>query len=230
MKDQTMAAIRNYRDLAARMQGELEKIDTGLRDDVKKEREQAIREKYQEHLGANLDKIKAGREHSTQARLKMADPFAALMRKAFHAEDKPGLAAVCDGLDLMGPEQQLELARELNHPALALKALVNIRRMDLEPESRMTLDAKVQELTRGHIDTAAIRDHAQVELLCLEAEAQANQAANGSPQDRAAIGYRMEALKKIIATGELPKSERVSALSHPDPLERMQASRKPVDA
>jgi hypothetical protein len=225
-----MQAIRNYRDLSANMQGELKKIDAGLRVDVKKKREQLIREKYQEHLGANLEKIKAGREHFTQARMKAADPFRALMVKTFKSDVSAGMAVVFDGLSLLGPEQQFELARELNHPALALKALVNIRNMDLEPESRMTLDAKVQELIRGHIDAAAIQDHAQVEMLCLECEAEALRDSGADASKVLGMGHRIDALKKVIATGELPKSERISALSHPDPLERMRAARKPVDA
>lgn len=231
MKDQTMTAIRSYRDLAARMQGELERVDQGLKDEIREKREQEIRGKYQQNLEANLSKIKAGREYFEAARLREADPMKALVKKAWQADDnRPGMAAVCAALETMSPEAQLELAKEFNHPVLALQAVSNIKKMDLEPLDRLNLEPAVSELTAGYVDRDKIREHAQAEKSCLEAEALANQTANGSPQARAAFGYRMEALKRIIATGELPKSERISVLTHPDPLERMRAARKPVDA
>jgi hypothetical protein len=221
MKNETMAAIRNYRDLATRMSGELEKIDTGLRDDVRKKREAQVREKYEKHLTANIAKIREGREHFNKARLKAADAFRALMVKTLQANAAPGLAAVCDGLSLMGPEEQLEFARETQTPALALKAVVNIRNMDLEPQTRMNLDAKVQDLTKTYIDKKEIRDCAEIEKACLEIEAYENQVTEGSPHDRAAIGYRLTALERVIDTGEVTDKELAEALGQSDPVERL---------
>jgi hypothetical protein len=231
MKDQTMTAIRSYRDLAARMQGELERVDQGLKDEIREKREQEIRGKYQQNLEANLSKIKAGREYFVAARLREADPMKALVKKAWQADDnRPGMAAVCAALETMSPEAQLELAKEFNHPVLALQAVSNIKKMDLEPLDRLNLEPAVSELTHGYVDKEKIRDHAQLELVCLEAEALANQNSGAPAHETLGVGHRLEALRKIIATGELPKSERISVLTHPDPLERMQAARKPVDA
>jgi hypothetical protein len=227
MKNETMGAIRNYHDLAARMQGELEKIDPGLRDDVKKEREAQVREQYEKHLTANIAKIRQGREHFKAARLREADPMKALIKKAWRADDnKPGMAAVCAALETMSPDAQLELAKEFNHPVLSLQAVANVKKLDLEPIDRLNLEPAVAELTAGAVDMVKIRDHAQTELACVEVEAEINHSSGGDPVERLGMWHDSEALKKIIATGKLPKSERISALSHPDPLERMRAARR----
>jgi hypothetical protein len=227
MKNETMAAIRNYRDLAAQVQAELQKIDPGLRDNIREQRENQVREKYQQHMDALMLKIKAGREYFKAARLREADPMKALIKKAWRADDnKPGMAAVCAALETMSPEAQLELAKEFNHPVLSLQAVANVKKLDLEPIDRLNLEPAVAELTAGAVDMVKIRDHAQTELACVEVEAEINRESGGDPVERLGMWHDSEALKKIIATGKLPKSERISALSHPDPLERMRAARK----
>lgn len=229
MKDQTMTAIRNYRDQAAQMQAALSKIDRGLKDSIKKERSDAVRQKYQGHLDANLDKIRSGRDYFKAARLREADPMASLIRRAWRAEDnRPGMAAVCAALETMGPDAQLELAKEFNHPILSLQAVSNIKRMSMDPLDRMSLEPAVSELTHGYVDKDKIRDHAHVELTCLETELEAMRSEGAEPHKILSIGHRIGALKKIIATGQLPKSERISALSHEDPMERLNAARNPV--
>ena len=228
MKSETMRAIRDFRDLVNQVQGELNKIDPGLKDSVRTEREAQIWEKYGKHLSALREKIRQGREHFQGLRLREADPLTALLRKAWQAnDDKPGLSAVCEALELMGPEQQLEIAKEFNHPALALKAVTNIRRMDIDPESRMKLDSKVQDLTRGYVSKDMIREYASIEKECLEAEVLQNKTFGGSAQDRAALGYNLESLKRVIASGEIPDSElQQAALDEPDPQARMNAARQ----
>jgi hypothetical protein len=227
MKNETMAAIRNYRDLAARFQMELQKLDPGLRDDIRKEREKEIREKYRQNMDAAMDKVKAGREHFQAARLREADPMTALLRKAWRADDaRPGMAAVTAAMETMSPAAQIALAREFGHPVLALQAVANVRKLDMDPVDRMALEPAVQELTAGFVNKEAIRDCAQTELSCLETELAAHRSAGDDPIKRLGIGRKIEAVKKIIASGELPKSERVTFLSHPDPLERMRAARE----
>ena len=226
MKDKTMAAIRNYRDLSNRMSGELHKIDPDLREDAKKKREDQVREKYNQHLTANIAKIREGREYFTQARLKAADSFRALMLKTFRSDVSAGMQAAIEGLSLMSAEQQLEFAQEIRHPALTLRAITNIRMADLDPQTRANLATKVQELSKTYIDQKEIRENAEIEKACLEAESLANQNSGGSPQDRAAIGYRLSALKRVIDTGEVSDKELAEALAKTDPVERMQAARK----
>lgn len=226
MKTQTMRAIRDYRDMLVIIQKELQKIDPGLKDEIREKREAGVWEKYQKHLDAHMGKIQAGRKWAEAERLKAADPFTSLLRKTWQAEDKPGLRAVCDGLALMSPEQQIAFAKELGHPALALKAITNIRSMDLEPVSRMALNTRVQELTQGYADKAAIRDHAEVEKQCIETQILENKTFNGSPEVRGALGNRLNALDKIIVSGTLPKYEQIDTLSHPNPVDRMAAARK----
>ena len=228
MKSETMRAIRDFRDLVNQVQGELAKIDDGLKDSVKADREGQVWEKYGKHLSALREKIRQGREHFQGLRLREADPLTALLRKAWQAnDDKPGLGVVSDALELMGPEAQLELAKELNHPALALRAVTNIRKMDIDPQTRAGLDRKVQELTRGYVSKNVIREYASVEKECLEAEVLQNKTFGGSPQDRAALGYSLESLKRVIASGEIPDSElQQAALDEPDPQARMNAARQ----
>ncbi len=229
MKDQTMTAIRNYRNQAAQMEAELKKIDPGLKDSIKKERSDAVRQKYQQHLDANLLKIKQGRDYFEAARDRESDPMKALIKKAWATNDtRPGMGAVCAALETMSPDAQLSLAKELNSPILALTAVSNIQKMSMDPQDRMALEPVVSELTMGYIDTAAIRDHAHVELTCLEAEFEAMRSEGAESHKILSMGHRIDAMKKIIATGELPKSERISVLTHPDPQERLNAARTPV--
>ena len=227
MKNETMRAVRDFRDMVNQVQGELNKIDPGLKDNVRADREGQVWEKYGKHLTALREKIRQGREHFQGLRLREADPLTALLRKAWQADDKPGLAAVSDALELMGPEAQLELAKELNHPALALKSVINIRRMDLDPQTRAGLDRKVQELTRGYISKDVIREYASIEKECLEAEVLQNRTFGGSPQDRATLGYELGALDRVIASGEIPDSQlQQAALNEPEPVARMTAARQ----
>lgn len=222
-----MTAIRNFCDLSNQRRRGLEAIDPGLKDSIRQKREQDVQKKYEEHMNANLDKIKAGRQHFEAARLREADPMAALIRKAWRCDDtRPGMAAVCTAMETMAPAAQLSLAKELNHPVLALQAVSNIKKMDMDPQTRMALEPAVSELTHGYVDKEKIREHAQTELACLEVEVLAHKDADAPTHEIMALGHRLEALRKIIATGELPKSERISALSHPNPVDRMQAARK----
>jgi len=227
MRDQTMRAVRGFRDMVNQVQNELSKIDPGLKDSIKREREGEVWTKYGKHLSALREKIRLGKEHFQQLRLREADPLTALLRKAWQADDKPGLAAVADALELMSPEQQLDFARELNHPALALKAVTNIRRMEIDPQTRMQLDTQVQGLVKGYIDKNAIREYASIEKECLEAEVLQNRTFGGSPQDRATLGYELGALDRVIASGEMPDvTAQQAALNEPDPMDRMNAARQ----
>lgn len=229
MKDQTMTAIRNYRNQAAQMEAELKKIDPGLKDSIKKERSDAVRQKYQQHLDANFSKIKQGRAHFEAARLREADPMQALIKKAWATNDtRPGMGAVCAALETMGPEAQLELARELNHPILALQAVSNIQKMSMDPMDRMNLEPSVREFTHGFVDSEKIRECAEVELACLETEFEAMRSEGAESHKILSMGHRIDSLKKIIASGELPKSERISVLTHPDPIDRLKAARTAV--
>ncbi len=229
MKDQTMTAIRNYRNQAAQMEAELKKIDPGLKDSIKKERSDAVRQKYQQHLDANFSKIKQGRAHFEAARLREADPMQALIKKAWATNDtRPGMGAVISAMATLSPDAQLSLAKEFNSPILALQAVSNIQKMSMDPQDRMSLEPAVQELTRGYMDDAKIRDYAMVELTCLEAEAEAMRSEGAESHKILSMGHRIDSLKKIIASGELPKSERISVLTHPDPMERLNAARNPV--
>lgn len=225
MKDQTMTAIRNYRDQSAQMQAELSKIDPGLKDNIQKEREAAVRQKYQGHLDANLLKIKQGRDYFEAARAREADPMKALIKKAWATNDtRPGMAAVCAALETMGPDAQLELAKEFNHPILSLQAVSNIKRMSMDPLDRMSLEPAVSELTHGYVDKDKIRDYAMEELTCLETEFEAMRSEGAESHKILSMGHRIYAMKKIIATGQLPKSERVDSFTHEDPVERLSAA------
>jgi len=229
MKDSTMQAIRNYRDQSAQMETELKKIDPGLRDSIRKEREAQVREKYQMHLDANFSKIQAGRKYFEAARLREADPMKALVKKAWQTDDnRPGMAAVISAMELMAPGAQLELAKEFNSPILALQAVSNIQKMSMDPLERMSLEPAVSELTHGYVDKEKIRECAEVELICLETELKKMRSEGSEPHKILSMGRRLDAMKKIIASGELPESERVSVLTHPDPLDRLNAARKPV--
>ncbi|MGD9825088.1 hypothetical protein [Desulfobacter sp.] len=229
MKDDTMAAIRNFRNLSAQMETELKKIDPGLRDGIRKEREAQVREKYQGHLDANLDKIRSGRAHFEAARAREADPMKALIKKAWATNDtRPGMGAVCAALETMGPEAQLELARELNHPIIALRAVSNIQKMDIPPLDRINLGPAISSLIAGHVDIAKIRDYAMEELTCLETEFEAMRSEGAESHKILSMGHRISVMKKIIATGQLPKSERVDSLTHGDPQERLNAARTTV--
>lgn len=225
MKDETMTAIRNYRNQAAQMQAELSKIDPGLKDNIQKEREAAVRQKYQGHLDANLLKIKQGRDYFEAARAREADPMKALIKKAWATNDtRPGMGAVCAALETMGPEAQLELARELNHPILALQAVSNIQKMDIPPLDRINLGPAISSLIHGYVDSEKIRDYAMEELTCLETEFEAMRSEGAESHKILSMGHRIDAMKKIIATGQLPKSERVDSLTHEDPVERLSAA------
>lgn len=229
MKDETMTAIRNYRNQAAQMLSELGKIDAGLKDSIRKEREATVRQKYQQHLDANLDKIRSGREHFESARLRESDPMKALIKKAWSTNDtRSGMGAVCAALETMGPEAQLELARELNHPILALQAVSNIQKMAMDPQDRMSLEPAISSLIQGYVGSEKIREYAMEELTCLETEFEAMRSEGAESHKILSMGHRIDSLKKIIASGELPKSERISVLTHPDPIDRLKAARTAV--
>ena len=225
MKDQTMTAIRNYRNQAAQMQAELSKIDPGLKDNIQKERSDAVRQKYQGHLDANLLKIKQGRDYFEAARLRESDPLQALIKKAWQADDnRPGMAAVISAMETMSPDAQLSLAKELNSPVIALQAFANLQKMSMDPLDRMSLEPSVREFTHGFVDSEKIRECAEVELTCLETEFEAMRAEGAEPHKILSMGHRIDAMKRIIATGQLPKSERVDSLTHEDPIDRLNAA------
>lgn len=224
-KDTVMRAIKEYHEQNLQMQKALDLIDRGLRADVKAEREAKIRQKW--NTGEKRDVIQKGMKYFEAARVKASDPMRALLLKTWTSEDnRPGMAAVCSIMETMQPEQQLELAEQINDPVLTTQAISNVRKLTLEPQDRMYLETKVQSLIAAYVDHKTIRENAQAEIACLEFEAELNQKSGGDPVKRMGLGQRAEALKKIIATGELPKSERISVLTHPNPVDRMQQARK----
>jgi len=92
----------------------------------------------------------------------------------------------------------------------------------------MSLEPSVREFTYEFVDGEKIREYAELELICLETELEKMRSEGAESHKILSMGHRVGAIKKIIATGELPESERVSVLTHPDPQERLNASRKPV--
>jgi regulatory protein YycI of two-component signal transduction system YycFG len=100
--------------------------------------------------------------------------------------------------------------------------------MDLDPEARMSLTSRVRELSKQYVDQKEIRDYAEVEKACLECEAYENQITEGSLHDRAAIGYRLSALERVMKTGEVPDEELVDALAQADPQDRLKAGHAAV--
>ncbi len=200
-KDKLMNTIRNFVTLTQQVQTELGRIDPGLRDEVKKEREGAVWAKHGESLSALLRNIRQGRDEFQARRAKESDPATALLRKAWQRADdfKPGMAVVADAFEHMEAQNLIDFATEFNHPAMTLKALNVIRGRDLAPEEKMTLGQKIEEMAGAFVDKRAVKECAELELECLRAEFTHMQAFGADAHEKLNLGHEMESLERLAA-------------------------------
>jgi hypothetical protein len=198
-KDKLMNTIRNFVTLTQQVQTELGRIDPGLRDEVKHEREAAVWAKHGENLSAMLRTIRQGRDEFQARRAKESDPATALIRKAWQRADdfKPGMAMIADAFEHMEAQNILDFASEFNHPAMTLKALNVIRGRDLAPDEKKTLGGKIEALSGAFVDRAAVRECAGMELECLKAELEHMRAFSTDSAGKLTIGHEMAALEKL---------------------------------
>jgi hypothetical protein len=196
--------IRNFITLTQQVQTELGRIDSGLRDEVRKEREGAVWAKHGENLTAMLRNIRQGRGEFQARRAKESDPATALLRKAWQRADdfKPGMAVVADAFEHMEAQHMLDFAQEFNHPAMTLKALNVIRSRDLEPDEKKTIGRKIEELSGAFVDQAAVRECAAMELECLQAEFTHMQAFGADAAAKLNIGHEMAELENWLRNSQ----------------------------
>ena len=231
MLDKTKKAIRDFTDLTNFVRGEISKVDPGLRDSVKKDREADIMAKHAGKLNELRAAIADGRKHFQERRLRESSPATALMRNAWENQHdySPGMAVVADAVAGMPVNEMLGFVEELRHPTLTLRAVNALRERQHstdDPGAKADIAKAIDRMTDRYIDRGNIKACARVEIECIEAELLQIDAFGGDATTKLTIAHELTPLREIAKDGldpEIRAARVADAQALSDPLERIDA-------